>query len=493
MNFIKKNDLLMKIYLAFFVMLILTAVTVGSIFIYMYRDMYVSAYKNTLIKQGNNISSKISSLASENKSGKYLKYISYIEELEQSDQTEVWVLSNSDAKNPLDTDFTNADTDSSLTDEMHEVLKKAFSGKTGVNTGHDSVYAMTILRVAVPIYGESEEVIGAVMMISMLERKSIGMKQGITIGIISVIVAILVSVLFGTILLKHVSKPLEILDKDIMRISKGDYSGVELKAKSKQINRLESALDELSGQLLKMRTDRENFDKQRKDFFANVSHELRTPITVIRGYAETLNDGVVTDEKMINDYYLRILSECENINALVEDLFALSKMENPDYKFDVEPVSLSQIMDDVVRGARVLADEKSIEIRLSKEGDETFLIIGDYARLRQMFMIIVDNAVKFSEEESFIDITLERIEGNSFRVGIRDYGVGISDEEKKNIFEKFYTSKLRQNEKGTGLGLMIAKNIALRHGSDIGLSSEPGKGSCFMFEFEECTDTSAYE
>jgi signal transduction histidine kinase len=319
------------------------------------------------------------------------------------------------------------------------------------------------------------------------------MKQGITIGIISVIVAILVSVLFGTILLKHVSKPLEILDKDIMRISKGDYSGVELKAKSKQINRLESALDELSGQLLKMRTDRENFDKQRKDFFANVSHELRTPITVIRGYAETLNDGVVTDEKMINDYYLRILSECENINALVEDLFALSKMENPDYKFDVEPVSLSQIMDDVVRGARVLADEKSIEIRLSKEGDETFLIIGDYARLRQMFMIIVDNAVKFSEEESFIDITLERIEGNSFRVGIRDYGVGISDEEKKNIFEKFYTSKLRQNEKGTGLGLMIAKNIALRHGSDIGLSSEPGKGSCFMFEFEECTDTSAYE
>ena len=196
----------------------------------------------------------------------------------------------------------------------------------------------------------------------------------------------------------------------------------------------------------------------RMDFFANVSHELRTPITVIRAYTETLVDGVVTDEEKVRQYYERMLLECKRMERLVGDLLLLSKMQNPDFMVEKEPVNLMDI----------------------------YMVEGDYDRLRQMFLVIFDNAVKFSPENSTVHVTFseyEKKDGARVYVSIRDEGIGISKEELPNIFEKFYKSKLRQNAKGTGLGLAIAKQIALKHGSDIKVLSEVGKGTEFVFEF----------
>ena len=97
-------------------------------------------------------------------------------------------------------------------------------------------------------------------------------------------------------------------------------------------------------------------------------------------------------------------------------------------------------------------------------------------------MVIVDNAVKFSPEGEKIELEITD-GGNSWEICIRDYGIGIREEELPFIFEKFYKSKLKQNEKGTGLGLMIAKQIALRHDGDIRVESKPGKGTAFFFSF----------
>ena len=107
-----------------------------------------------------------------------------------------------------------------------------------------------------------------------------------------------------------------------------------------------------------------------------------------------------------------------------------------------------------------------------------------------MFLIIVDNAVKFSDENGVIEISMERQQEKDWVrlwIQIRDYGIGISEEQLPYIFEKFYTSKLRQNQNGTGLGLMIAKQIALRHGGDISVESQPGEGTTFYFSFTECS------
>ncbi|MCR5330343.1 MAG: ATP-binding protein, partial [Lachnospiraceae bacterium] len=114
-----------------------------------------------------------------------------------------------------------------------------------------------------------------------------------------------------------------------------------------------------------------------------------------------------------------------------------------------------------------------------------YMIMGDYDRLNQMFMVIFDNAVKFSHEGSQIYVTISSEEDRKVRVSIKDEGVGISEEELPYIFEKFYKSKLRMNATGTGLGLSIAKYIALKHGGTISVRSEQGKGTEFIFVFDE--------
>ena len=108
-------------------------------------------------------------------------------------------------------------------------------------------------------------------------------------------------------------------------------------------------------------------------------------------------------------------------------------------------------------------------------------MMGDYVRLRQMFLIIVDNAIKFSKKNSKIYITVEC--DRYISVSIRDEGVGISEEELPNIFEKFYKSKLRQNAKGSGLGLAIAREICLKHHGTVMVESTLGKGTSFLFTF----------
>jgi signal transduction histidine kinase len=244
----------------------------------------------------------------------------------------------------------------------------------------------------------------------------------------------------------------------------------------------------LAGRLGEIEEKRQNMEQMRLDFFANVSHELRTPITVMRGYTETLRDGVVVDPERVNHYYDRMVKECQSMERLVGDLLLLSKMQNPDFSIDAEPIEIVSLFHDMIRNARVLAGEKQIEVEYY-HNEDTILMMGDYERLNQMFMVIIDNAVKFSEEHSNIYVRLELQPGKegsfgTIAVSIRDEGVGISKEELPYIFEKFYKSKLRQNAKGTGLGLMIARQIALKHGGTIQVSSEVGKGTEFSFEFE---------
>lgn len=217
----------------------------------------------------------------------------------------------------------------------------------------------------------------------------------------------------------------------------------------------------------------------RLDFFANVSHELRTPITVMRGYSESLADGVVKAEKQ-QQYYQRMVSECQSMERLVGDLLTLSKMQNPHFVVEKEPVNLAQIFYDILRGYKAIAEKKQIQLLFSCQ-EEIVMMLGDYDRLRQLFTNIIDNAIKFSREGGRVWITITK--KDKIEVSIRDEGVGISEEELPNIFDKFYKSKLRQNAKGSGLGLVIAKSIVEKHEGTIEVDSKPGEGTEFRFYF----------
>ena len=491
------NDIILRIYLSFALLLALTAVLIGVIFLWLYQRNYLTSYTETLTKQSEVVARNVARFARNDNGKQYQRYAAYVDELKLAEETDVWIVRNEDAKEPLGENFINADTDS-LTAQMYQVLDKAFAGETASSSNYDKVYGMLILRVATPIYinkeaaGE-EEAAGAIMMVSMLNRQRMGVREGKYLITLSAALAFLVSYLVAVGFSRYLSLPLLRIDRDIMKLARGDYSPIQAKNNKTQLGRLEFALDDLSGRLRKIEQERKNLDRVRQDFFANVSHELRTPITVIRGYSETLADGIITDSDMVEDYYQRIVRECEGMERLVGDLFILSKMQNPDFEIEKEPVSLVQVFSDVIRSGKVLGQEKEITIEADFQEDDPCLMLGDYDRLRQMFLIIVDNAVKFSHRKGIIEISITHSVGDDaqgqkwLQICIRDYGVGIAPEQLPYIFEKFYTSKLRDNEKGTGLGLMIAKQIALRHGGDVSVESEEGVGTAFFFRFPECS------
>jgi signal transduction histidine kinase len=175
-----------------------------------------------------------------------------------------------------------------------------------------------------------------------------------------------------------------------------------------------------------------------------------------------------------------MLAECKSMERLVGDLLLLSKMQNPDFAIEKEPVNLIQVFDDIIRSAGAIAQKKNINIEVNKDCP-VLMMLGDYDRLRQMFMVILDNAIKFSDENKTIHINL--IKKDKIIVSIRDEGIGIHPEDLQHIFDKFYKSSLGKNSGGTGLGLAISRQIAQRHGGKIEVSSVQGEGSTFTFTF----------
>jgi signal transduction histidine kinase len=185
----------------------------------------------------------------------------------------------------------------------------------------------------------------------------------------------------------------------------------------------------------------------------------------------------VTEPAQVKSYHQQMLKESVFLQRLVSDLLDLSKLQNTDFKFEMEEVCLSELLSDCARSARHIAQEKNVEIQLDFDTAMT-AVNGDYGRLRQMFLIILDNAVKFSPAENKVMITLR-----DKTVTIRDYGRGIAREDLPYIFDRFYKVKSEENLNGTGLGLAIAKQIADRHNVKVTVDSQLGEGTAFGFVF----------
>ena len=257
----------------------------------------------------------------------------------------------------------------------------------------------------------------------------------------------------------------------------GDYSVKTGVHNKDEFGELASAIDILSDRLDLANRESDNLMKLRRDFVANISHELRTPVTVIRGSLEALRDEVVVDPEQVKNYYGQMLSESIFLQRLVDDLLDLSRLQNTGFKMEMHELSLCDVLNDVVRSARNIALEKHIEIQYEQDSSPC-VVAGDYGRIRQMLMIILDNAIKFSSEDSIVSISLKNKE-----VSIRDYGVGIPPEDLAYIFERFYKTKSEQNKNGTGLGLSIAKQIAERHNIKVSVNSNQLEGTEFRFQF----------
>jgi two-component system phosphate regulon sensor histidine kinase PhoR len=222
-------------------------------------------------------------------------------------------------------------------------------------------------------------------------------------------------------------------------------------------------------------TEIQNLARIKKDFVLNVSHELRTPLTAIKGYAEALEDG---GDAQTRSYAETIIRHTDRLIRIVEDLIALATLEEKGLAYEPERVGLKEIAENVLRIFEPKAKEKNLELRLEAAADLP-LIDGDPFRLEQMFVNLVDNAVKYTEKGS-VWVRLAKAEAGIV-VEVGDSGIGIPEDDQSRVFERFYVVDKSRSRKtgGTGLGLSIVKHIVLLHGGRIDLQSSPGVGSRF--------------
>jgi two-component system phosphate regulon sensor histidine kinase PhoR len=235
-------------------------------------------------------------------------------------------------------------------------------------------------------------------------------------------------------------------------------------------------------------TEAESIETTRRDFIANVSHELRTPLTAIQGYAETLLDGV-TSEETRRDFLEIIRKNSARMTRLTEDLLILARVESGEKKLKLLPVSAAELLHDATSYFQDHRAEPDMKLDVVNEALK--MVSADRDAVFQVFSNLIDNACKYAAQGGRILIGAHDVEG-FVQFYVRDFGPGIASEHLPRLFERFYrVDKARSRDSGgTGLGLSIAKHIMLAHGGIITVESELNHGCTFVFSIPEARTNS---
>jgi two-component system phosphate regulon sensor histidine kinase PhoR len=218
----------------------------------------------------------------------------------------------------------------------------------------------------------------------------------------------------------------------------------------------------------------------RRDFVANVSHELKTPVTSIQGFVEALLDGGLAEAEQSQRYLGIIAKHAERLNAIIDDLLSLSRLEEVGEQRALlfEKTPLRPVLEAALELSSVRAEQRRVKLALACDETAEAKINGPL--LEQAIVNLVDNAIKYSDEGSTVEIVVQQ-RGREILLSVADTGCGIPEEHLGRIFERFYVVDKGRSRKlgGTGLGLAIVKHIALVHGGQVTVESAPGKGTTF--------------
>ena len=231
-------------------------------------------------------------------------------------------------------------------------------------------------------------------------------------------------------------------------------------------------------------TREKEISQMKNDFVSHVSHELKTPLASITAYSEMLVDGEADNEQTKKEFYGVIQSQAKRLNALIEDILNVSRIESGLIKVKKEPVSLTILIEEQLQMIKGFAEEKDIEV-VGQNPIVFDQVYADKDMLQQVIVNLLSNAVKYTPAGGKVNIETEvdAIE-NLVRVSVIDTGVGIAEDEVEHVFDKFYRVEANKAQaKGTGLGLNLVKQIVEKvHSGKVFVKSQRGVGSTFGFE-----------
>jgi heavy metal sensor kinase len=377
-------------------------------------------------------------------------------------------------------------------------LRNASKGAITYETNHS--FGNTPLRILTYPVKENNQVGKIIQVASSLEDVEDALKTLLIILIVTVPSILMIASLGGQFLANKALKPVDRVTQAARMITSQNLNQriQTLKVKD-EISRLIDTFNEMISRL-------DQSFRQIKQFTTDASHELKTPLTILKGEVE-----VALRKKRVSHEYEQILeSNLEEVNRMskiVEDLLLLSKADIGEIRLSQEDIHLSRFLSGLTEQMKILAQPKNIRIEFSNhhakgvdgsvnEELEEMYILGDSLRMRELFMNLIDNGIKYTEEGGNILITLTKETGDFLppsidpekrsreyaKIVVSDTGIGIAQEDQEKIFNRFFrVDKARSREQGgSGLGLSICKWIVEAHEGELSVKSEPGKGSSFI-------------
>ena len=276
-------------------------------------------------------------------------------------------------------------------------------------------------------------------------------------------------------------KPLEDVEATAEKIAAGDLSArLENFEPDTEVGRLSSSLNTMLGRIEESFAIRTESENKLRRFVADASHELRTPLTAIRGFAELHRQGAVPDGEKTKELLSRIEKESVRMGTLVEDLLLLARLDQS-RAIESNPVDLAHVIEETVASASAAGPSHPITVEMPKE----LFVLGDSGRIYQVMTNLLANARVHTPAGTGIHV-LARQEEDGVYISVADNGPGLSEEDQKRIFERFFRadpSRQRTSQEGSGLGLSIVDSVMQAHGGKVGVISKPGQGTTFTLFF----------
>lgn len=287
------------------------------------------------------------------------------------------------------------------------------------------------------------------------------------------IVLLIVTITIGAFIARVFLKPIERLNHAVNQISQGNMD-----------QRVEITTNDEIGDLSKnfniMADKLSRVEVLRKELVSNVSHDLRTPLGLIKGYAEMIRDIHSKDPQKMDEDLNIIIEETDRLSSMVSEILDSSQFQSGYIELKKEEFDIVELMKSTCEKYKIDANRKKITLSLNYQ-KENVDIYADPVRLQQVIENLISNALSFSKDGGRVDIDLI-VNSKYTRVEIKDKGIGIREEDQDLIWDRFYrVDKNKDNEKNSGIGLAIAKNILIAHGFEYGVESKLGHGANFFF------------
>jgi len=323
-----------------------------------------------------------------------------------------------------------------------------------------------VMSASAPMIFVNGEVIGVMRYVTSLKLVDAQMFLNILAVVGSGVVVLLLVLTLNLIFIRSVITPVSEITKMSKRIAEGSY-GVQISSSyHDEMGEMVKSINEMSLKIAQT-------EKIQTEFISSISHELRTPLTAITGWGETLIYNEQLDIESKRGIAI-MLKEARRLTKMVEELLEFTRMEDGRFTLNIEMIDVAAELEDAIFTFRELLHQDELEFDYESDMDEAPLIPGDPNRLKQVFLNLFDNALKYGREGKRIEVSIAMV-GDYVKICIRDYGPGAPQDEMEIIKMKFYKGS-NSKERGSGIGLAVCDEIIKYHGGNMELANADGGG-----------------